>query len=430
MGVEPKSPRVFVGPIEIAGYYSGLAAALREAGVDAVSVDLSRHPFRYADGGRVALPVRAVLAVRERIERASPRSAARLMWRGLDRLARAWLLAWSARRFDVFVYGFGAMILHRLELALLRRLGKRLIFVFNGSDARPSYVDGAEMAASLERTVDDAIRLARAKKARLAWIERHADVIVSQPAFSHFFESPVVDFFRIGVPHVARAASDKGPDESPTVRILHSPSNPEVKGSDVIRATVEGLAAAGHGLELIELRGVPNDQVRAEIEAADFVIDQIYSDAPMVGFATEAATAGRPAIVGGYVWPQLEEIYADGSMPPVEACHPDDLGEAILRLATDPGHRRALGARAQAFVTTAWAPSAIAARYLSLIRGDIPAEWLFDPGRLRYARGVGLTEERAREIVAGVIAKGGRAALQLTDKPAVEQAFVDFAEGR
>jgi hypothetical protein len=149
----------------------------------------------------------------------------------------------------------------------------------------------------------------------------------------------------------------------------------------------------------------------------------------MVGFATEAATAGRPAIVGGYAWPQLHEIYDAEAMPPVEECHPDGLRAAVLRLADDRAHREELGQRARAFVESTWARHQIAERFLLILSGRIDPAWRFDPQRLSYVRGVGLTEERAREIVAAVLAEGGRAALQLSDKPQLERAFVDFATG-
>lgn len=429
MGAEPSMSRVFVGPVEIAGYYSALAEALREAGLDAVAVDLNAHAYAYLKHSEPALPVRVATFTSWLVRRATP-GRARRPARLLDLAARTWLLVWAVRRFDVFIFGFGETFLDGRDLPFLRRAGKRLIFAFNGTDARPSYVDGAEMSPETGRTLDSAITLARRKKNHLRWIERHADAIVSQPAFSHFFERPVVDFFRIGVPVTRRGRAQPVLGGHHTVRILHSPSDPVVKGSATIRLTVDALVAAGHPLELIELRDVPNETVRAEIARADFVIDQLYSDAPMVGFATEAAIAGCPAIVGGYAWPQLEAIYPGDAMPPVEPCHPDRLAESILRLATDVPYRLALGERARTFATTQWAPSAIAARYIRVIRGDIPAEWLFDPRRLRYVRGVGMTEDRAREIVARVLAKGGRAALQLADKPEVEQAFVDFGEGR
>ena len=421
--------RIFVGPVEIAGHYARLASGLRGLGVEAVAVDLSGHPFRYDQARHDVLVIRLAVAVANRSRRPGASRPLKAVWRGLEVVVRAVLLAWTLVRCDAYIFGFGSTILYGRELPLLRLLRKRVVFVFNGSDARPSYVDGADMAASLGRSTDDCIRMTRRKKDNIRRIERYADAIVSQPAFSHFFERPVVDFFRLGVPSSPPAPSTPGERDGHEIRILHSPSHPEVKGSDRIRETVEALKLSGLPLALTELRGVANATVLAEIAGADFVIDQMYSDAPMVGFATEAAAAGVPAIVGGYAWQALGQIYPGDTMPPVEQCHPDDLAAAVSRLAEDEDHRRSLGARARRFVEGPWAPRRVAERYLAVLRGEIDPDWLFDPRTLRYVRGVGLTEERARELVRAVLERGGRGALQLADKPAVEQAFVDFAEG-
>lgn len=424
-------PRVFIGPVEIAGHYSGLAAALRGIGVDAIAVDLSGHPFHYAhqsSGGRWP-QLASWAAERFRRSRGRPK-ALRALWRGLEIATRVPLLVWSLRRFDAFIFGYAETILFGLELPLLRLMGKRIVFVFNGSDARPSYVDGADMAPSLQRTVEDCIRLTQRKKARVRRIERYADAIVSQPAFSHFFERPVLDFFRMGVLWQQGHTRERAPAGRDKVRVLHSPSHPEVKGSEQIRRAVERLRDNGLPIELVELRGVPNEVVRAEIAQSDFVIDQLYSDAPMVGFATEAASAAVPAIVGGYAWPELRRLYQGDAMPPVEACHPDALEATVARLANDRPYRMDLGLRARDFVTRAWAPEAVAARYLAVLRDKIDPAWSFDPRTLDYVGGVGMHEQRARDLVRNVVERGGRQALQLTDKPALEQAFVDFAEGR
>ena len=422
--------RVFVGPVEIAGHYGRLASGLKGLGVEAVAVDLSGHPFRYDEARHDVMVIRLAVAVANRSRRPGAPRPMKAVWRGLEVIVRAILLAWTLVRCDAYIFGFGSTILYGHELPLLRLLRKRVVFVFNGSDARPSYVDGADMAASLGRSTDDCIRMTRRKKDNIRRIERYADAVVSQPAFSHFFERPVVDFFRLGIPSSPPAADGTpGGRVGHEIRILHSPSHPEVKGSDRIRETVEALKLSGMPLALTELRGVANATVLAEIAGADFVIDQIYSDAPMVGFATEAAAAGVPAIVGGYAWPELGRIYPDDTMPPVEQCHPDGLAAAVSRLAEDEGYRRRLGARARRFVEGPWAPDRVAERYLAVLRGEIDPDWLFDPGTLQYILGVGLTERRARELVRAVLARGGRAALLLADKPALEQAYVDFAEG-
>lgn len=424
--------RVFVGPVEIAGYYSQLAAALRGIGVDAVFVDLSDHRFRYESVTHSSVWVRAAIWAerRARAARGRPR-AIRAFWRALRLLTRVGLVAWSIRRFDAFIFGFGESLLFGRELWLLRLLGKRLVFTFNGSDARPPYIDGADMAVSRGATIDDCIRAARRKKRLIRSIERHSHAVVALPTFSHFFERSVVDYLRVGAPS-AETVEEFTPETDPDreLRVLHSPSDPEVKGSELIRATVTNLREGGLPVRLYELRDVPNSVVRAEIGRADFVVDQLYSDTPMAIFATEAANAGVPAIVGSYAWPVLGAMYSAEVLPPVEPCHPDDLARAIGRLASDEAHRVSLGARARAFVQSEWAPSRIAERYMAILRGDVSDEWLFDPRSLKYVHGVGLPEKRSREIVAGVLARGGRSALQLIDKPELEQAFVDFAEGR
>ena len=150
----------------------------------------------------------------------------------------------------------------------------------------------------------------------------------------------------------------------------------------------------------------------------------------MVGFATEAATAGKPAIVGGYAWPFLTRTYLEGSLPPVEQCRPDSLTISIVRLAEDAALRQRLGQEARDFLDSRWSPKDIARRYLDVINGTLTEDFYFDPNRLDYVQGVGFPEATARDLVASVLSTGGRAALLLEDKPTLEQQFVDFAAQR
>ena len=59
-------------------------------------------------------------------------------------------------------------------------------------------------------------------------------------------------------------------------------------GARVIRILFE----SGEALHL--------DGILAELARCDFVIDQLYSDYPLPGLATEAAWFGKPTVVGGY----------------------------------------------------------------------------------------------------------------------------------
>ncbi len=424
-----RQPRVFLGLIEIAGYYSGLHDALHDQGIEACVVDLGRHPFRYrAENADDPVVARIVRRVRDLRPSASAGIATRFLWRSAWFGARVLLFAWAAVRFDVFVLSTGQSFLRWRDLPLLHRLGKRLIFVFHGSEARPAYIDGQKMTPERALSIPECIAAARRQKAMIRRIERYADVIVAQPAFSHFFERRVVNWFVVGVPwrEWVPAVTDERAAQS-TLRIVHSPSDPPIKGSGRIRDAITRLRSEGLDLELIELRGVPNDVVLAELARCDFAIDQLYSDAPMVGFATEAAVASKPAIVGGYAWEANRLAFGAMPFPPVEECSPDGLIEAIRRLATDAEHRERLGSAASAFVHEHWSGKQLADRMVRLMEGPPPEEWLFDPASLRYTEGCGLTREEARHVVAEVIRVGGRGALCLADKPEVEEAFVAFA---
>jgi hypothetical protein len=179
----------------------------------------------------------------------------------------------------------------------------------------------------------------------------------------------------------------------------------------------------------VALVGRSPAEVRAAIRDCDFVVDELYSDTPMATFATEAAAEGKPAVVGLYGLDLLRSVTPPEMLPPVQACHPDDLDAAIEQLMVDVPYRLALGERAREFVTRMWSPAAVAERFRRLLIGHVPAEWLFDPGDVPYTHGWGLRESQARQSVREVIDGGGVVALQLSDKPRVEAAFVAFARG-
>jgi hypothetical protein len=421
--------RVFIGLVEVAGYYGGLARGLRARGIDVTFVDLAGHRFAYGADDRTGLIrlARRTWALNAATLGPIRRAVARL----LHRLALMALLAWALPRHDVFVFGFRTSFVRLRELPLLRLLGKRIVFVFNGSDARPPYIDGADMDPALGRTIADCARLAARKKADIRRIERWADVVVSHALYLHLFERPAVGFQVIGLP---TTLLDELPDvppepDGPVIRVLHAPSHPHVKGTALIEAVVEGLRDEGLAIELVQVRGVPNSLVRQEISRCHFVVDQAYSDGPMLGFAAEAALYGRPAVVGSYGWDEIHRLMPPDAIAPVQACHPDELGPAIRALATDAELRRRLGREARAFVERWGVAEAVADRYLRLLAGERPPAWLCDPREVGYLHGVGVAEERVRQLVGGVLREFGVSALQLDDKPALRHAYVRFARG-
>lgn len=422
-----RPPRIFIGPFEVAGHMGALADGFRAIGVPADFHELRRNPFQYRTAaGRPSIAnLIAGLGIRRR---RAGRPAAMILG-ALEVLCRLALIAWALTRYDVFIYGYGESILRGIEYPLLKRFGRTVIFVFLGSDSRPPYMDGPDLLSRDGASPEALARLVLRKKRLVTRLERYADFIVCNPLTAQFAERPFVSFFALGLAmnlH-ATAMPIPTPPSGKSVRILHSPSDPAVKGTQRIRDAVDLVRAEGHLIEFVELRGVPHQAVLAELQRCDFVVDQAYSDVPMAGFAAEAAWAGRPAVVAGYGWDELRRLIPADEMPPVEACEPDAMAASIRRLVVDPDLRRDLGSRARAYVTADRPGEVVARRYLTLIRGAAPRSWFVDPREVRYAAGCGAPRERVAAAVDAIVAAGSPRDLCVSDKPDLERAVLALA---
>jgi len=419
--------RVFVGPTEVAGIVQGLVSGFVRLGIDAQAVLESEHPFGYGSRARGPMLLRAWLR--------SGTRARRLPWRrplakgsaALLHFALAWpVLAWAVARFDAFVFTYGRSITNTaLELWLLRRLGRPVVVLFVGSDSRPPYINGALQGENVARLARDTRRTQR----RVRRFERGGACCVNAPATAHFHQAPVVNWFAIGFPRDVPGAAGVRPARcsEPALRVVHSPSNPRVKGTARIQAAVEAVRARGVAIELVMLSGLDNTAVLAALGDADLVLDQLYSDTPMAGLATEAAQLGRPALVGGHFAAGMPAALMGATVPPSCFVEPAQFERALETLARDRAALAALGAAARRFVVEEWDCRQVAARVLRLLQGERPPQWLFDPRAVRYLEGCGLDAAAARERVRRLLAYGGRAALELADKPQLESAFVAWA---
>jgi hypothetical protein len=425
----PRRPKVFLGPMEVAGYYTALGHDFRALGIEAVVVDLYSNRFQYTRLGEqlplAARPAAAAIRLRSSAQRWYG------LWRIISALATVPVFLWAIIRFDTFVFGFRTSFFGLRELPILRFLGKRLVFVFHGSDVRPPYMDGQDMSVGGGMSIADCAALAIRKKHQIRWIERYASVVISHPLYSHFLERPYVRALALGMPGDPEAQVDPIPARTPSerTRILHSPSNPEAKGTAAIRRAIKSIADDHLAIDYVEVIDAPHHRVLSEIEASDFVVDQIYSDTPMAGFATEAAWRARPAIVGSYGWDEMRRLLPADELPPVRECDPDEVEQAIRDLIYDSDHRQALGQRAKDFIANHSGAGQVAERFVRVFHGDIPAEWMSDPGDVRYCLGCGLPRDRVQDLVRSMIDKYGRSSLQLEDKPVLEALLADLATG-
>lgn len=421
--------RVSIGPGEVAGYLGGLANGFRALGVPC-------EHFMYIPPHQYGYPSAPHFLERAytRIEGLHTKGPFGRLAAGVgDKLIRAIALTYAIIRYDVFIFSGLGSFFRFLELPLLRLLGKRVIVVFLGSDARPPYLSGRHLDDNQGRfDVKSVARDTRRLAKQFAWVEKFANVVVNHTATSQFAEREFVRLCALRLPVTfsqrmldLQICDDH--DSKAFTKILHAPSRPVGKGSPEIREVIARLRAEGFAIEFTELSGVPNSEVLRQIVACDFIIDELYSDVPMATFAAEAAMFGKPAVVGSLYASDYVRDNPD-DMPPAFFIDPDELETTVRALLLDPDKRRAMGAAAKHFVEEQSSPAAVARRYYRLAKGDIPSEWVADPSHMTYVGGWGLSRANWLRQLRNYIGEVGIAGLCMGRRPGLERAIVDAVQ--
>ncbi|MBX3099080.1 MAG: hypothetical protein KF761_05820 [Salinibacterium sp.] len=399
-------PTVFLGPLEISGYYGNLEAGLREIGTAARLVTLHPNPFGFTQSTPNPWPARAAQrwVLRHRVWP----TPLRLISGGMFVLSSIALLLWTIPRFSHYVFSWGTTILPRgLDLPILRFLGKTVVVVVgHGSEARPPYMGTQPVGITADRLAAETASVVR----RLRHIERWATTVVGLPTTSQFLTRPFVDFYAVGLP-TPPAPVVTPSSLSDEIVVLHVPSKPEVKGSALIRAAMDEVLATRPHVRYVELTGRPHDEILSAIASSSLVVDQAWSDIPMAVVGTEAAAQGVATVIGGYAWAEWERLLDDDSRPPTITSAPEDLASTIARAVDDIAGTRQIGTDARAFVTRRWSLAAVATRFESILLGDPDPHWVVDPTDVSYAWGCGVPRERVERLVASLVERGGIRAL-------------------
>lgn len=435
-----EKPRIFVGLWEVAGYYSRLVSGLRELGYTCSFVTLTAHAYAYGEPEKVNIFLRCLQAAGLKTELSRWNQPFRkifwsLLWLCLREASRIPLFIWALCRHDIFILRGMFSFLFFLELPLLRLFGKRVIWVFHGTESRPAYLNGKLMRRPGKRVLYIAAFLVRFQRALIRFAERYVNVMINHPPTGHFHTVPFVQFLCMGIPTADRAVipgTCRGDQTSANsgIRILHCPSHAPSKGTAEIREAVRALREEGLEIDFRELRGVTNETVLKEIARCDFIIDQVYSDTPMAGFPAEAACAGKPAVVGGYYGRMIHDDVPSRFIPPTVYCEPEQLKDAVRDLATCPRKREEIGQAARSFIVANWSTTNVAGRFVRLFSDDIPPDWFYDPARLTYTEGYGMPESWLRDRLTTFLDLFGPKGLCLEDKPRLRQRFLEMANDR
>lgn len=417
-----KDYKVFMGMTEIAGYFTRLSDSFDELGIKNYFVDIGYNSDNY-DKKYKRFDNKTTKKLRKSyaLYNAAKNPIAKVISLITFGFYMMLLFVWALFHADIFIFIYGNSFFSRvpliryLDLKLMRLFKKMIIFTYVGSDSRPLY----SSIAVDHKSIEEIVALTSSQSKSIKIIERYADYVIDNPASAHFHCKKFINCFEIGMPIDEFQTCDKGAckSKSDTVTILHAPSKPELKGTEVIRRTVERLKEKGYPINYVELTGVPNHVVRKNINECDFIIDELYSDCLLAGFSTEAAIAGKPAIIGGYAGDFLRSLYSNGNTPPSIYVNPEDVPITIEKVLIGREIISEIGQKAETYVNGNWKSKIVAEKYIRIFNGDVPANWYYDPYDSGYIFGCGVHKDKIKKAVTEIGDKYGLSALCIEDKP-------------
>lgn len=427
--------KIFIGPMEVSGYYTNLAKGLRELDYDVSFFIRFRHKSGYPiENSNLLLKLHRIISD-NRISLSKKHFIQKSLFVFFQIILERVLFIYFLFTHKVFIFTFMKTFFNNnVDLMILKIFNKKILMISNGSDVRPPYLSAALQNQS-ENNFKNFAQIILNKKSHLQKVEKYADIIVSGILRSQLLEQPFIERSFLGRPVVGFNNIIINHERLPfvesaqkNIKIVHAPSARNFKGTVEIIKAIEELASEGFKIHLEIIENKSNKEVLNAIEFCDIVIDQLYSDILMPGISAEAAVFGKPVIVGGYELEILKELLPQELIPPTYTCKPEEIKDAVKILIQNEDLRKSIGIKLNEFVKNQSHYKNIAQNYAKLIEDQIPDYWYIDPKKVEYMYGVGINKINLKKKLGRFINDSGVDSLQLSDKPLLLKKVLKFCE--
>lgn len=265
----------------------------------------------------------------------------------LVRVARIWrALLWA----DTVHWHYHWGIVGALDVRMARKLNKKLLVEFHGSDIRIPEIEAADNRYYRQVMTTQEYRegenLANSRRRQTRFASQGAAVNLPLPGmpfyllpnlFSRVYSIP----HRIYLPDYTPAFPD--PNKADPL-VVHSPTAPIIKGTAAVLAAAQQVAESSR-FELAIVENKTHSESEAMIKSCDIFLDQFVLGGLGVA-ALEAMAFGKPVVC--YIKPSLVSAYPS-DLPIVNATQ-ETLAEVLARLVQDGPWRLDLGRRGRAYV--------------------------------------------------------------------------------
>lgn len=422
--------KIFIGVHEIASYYLNLHRGFVALNVESSYACIGGQRFNYGiDELAKSKRVWAYYCAFKKHTQADGGRLRKLGFKVGKWIQKTRFIIWAVYNHDTFVFGFGTSLLpNNRDLFWLKLLKKKVIInMIHGSELRPMYLNGNNLDNN-GKPINTKILIEGTKrlKERAQRMEKHANVLLAGPHNCQFLTKPFINHYQIGLPVYSEFFQKEiKSDHSKITKIVHAPSNPRPKGTYIIREVIRRLKERGYAIEYTEIINKPHEQVLIELEDADLILDQVYSDCPMAGLPTEGACCGTASLVAGLNLEYIDRFIPDDKKPPTFLCNSADLETKLQEVLSDQIKLKEVGFKAKEFVENVWGFEVVADRFLALIAKRIPDDWFLNPGEVNYINGYGMNEEEWHGMLSSCVAVAGYDGLFLENNPNLQREILD-----
>ncbi|WP_238650428.1 glycosyltransferase [Paenibacillus piscarius] len=317
----PVAPlRVFQGTMEIANQMNTLNRGLRAQGITAHSLDYSPSYLGY--GSDYTYPLLPELNRKGILEK-------------LRRLTLALL-----PKYDLFHFHFAQSIaLDYTDYPLLKQAGKSVIMQHWGSDVRLYSVAVKSNPYVLVKHPERILRQ------RLSLLSRHVQhCIVADRELEQYVKDyyPEVSIVPMMV-DLARYAVQEEWKPNERLLIVHAPTSPEIKGTEVILKVIESLGQQ-YEFDFMLIQGMTHEEAKALYQKADLIIDQLHIGSYGL-LAVESMALGKPVVC--WISDYMTEQYP-AELPLIRA-NPDTLQKVLEDLLKNRDALPEIGLRGRAY---------------------------------------------------------------------------------
>lgn len=241
--------------------------------------------------------------------------------------------------FDIFHFHFGTSLNPAMsDLPFLKNIGKTILMHYWGSEVR-------RKSKALELNPYAKVKEEEEKIVKkLIFVSQYINHCVTEftlPVYveeyhkhTHFL-AQAIDLNKY--PYSPKTPGDK-------IIIAHAPTDPEYKGTPVIKSVIESLSDK-YPIEFVLVQGKSHAEARKIYMKADLIIDQLYSEGYGL-FTIESMALGKPVIVS------VPDYFVNKYPPdlPVIRANPDNLQDVLEKTLSEPEKLPQIGAMGRKYV--------------------------------------------------------------------------------